>query len=162
MKNWLSTLQPREIIILVLAIVVLGGLGLHALVLEPQWQNQERLHNALAREQATLQWLREALPRLKAQKGGSTKPGVATTTQSLVSEIDTLNKRFGVNTQVQRLRPQGQNRLRLWFEDVPYSNLMRWLQAVDAKGIAFNEVRFSARDRGLVNANFDLQQEAGR
>lgn len=160
MKAWLQNLQAREWLILVLAFVVLSGLGLHALFLEPQWQQQEYLEQELQQQQATLDWLREALPRLPQQGASNSGSPSSATAASLVSEIDRLNKRYAVHNQVQRLRPQGNARLRIWFEDVSYSNLMRWLEALDKAGIEAVQVRISSRDPGQVNANFDLQRGA--
>ena len=57
-----------------------------------------------------------------------------------------------------RFEPFGENGLRLWLEDAPFNNLLKWLtQLQQQKGVLVKQVSIDrATENGRVNAKFEL------
>jgi general secretion pathway protein M len=102
---------------------------------------------------ADQQELLDELSQLAARRGpqrGAVDAG-AGGDQSLVLVVDRTTRSQGLASYLKRNQPDGENSIRLRFEDAPFDNLLGWLVEMQSKyGV------------GAVSANIDGSPSTGR
>jgi general secretion pathway protein M len=152
MKNWWSNLSERER-------WITGGGGaltllflLYALVWHPFHANLLNLRQTVATQRQDLAWMRQAAAEVKRL---SASPAAATARQSnpqsLLTLVDQTARTAGLGTVMKRIEPQGEDKLRVQFEQVDFDQLIRWLGSLE-------------QEHGVTSASvtLDRQAEAGR
>jgi type II secretory pathway component PulM len=110
-------------------------------------QSRDRTHDLIQ-----YMWATEVDAR-KADKG----PAGGPSGQSLLTETSRSAQRFGIKPN--RLQPEGDDGVSVWFDGVPFNQLMSWLGDLEKRGTA--AVRQISIDRqelsGRVNARIVLK-----
>ncbi len=77
--------------------------------------------------------------------------------QSLLGIANTTSKSYQLS--FKRYQPVGDSGLSLWLDNVPFNNLVMWLERLDKKfGISVNEIAVERQEeKGLVNVRLVLQ-----
>ena len=78
--------------------------------------------------------------------------------QSLLTLIDQQGKSPTLGKPPSRMQPEGENEVKVWFEDVPFDALLRWMAALETRNgvqIVGAEVERRAGP-GLVNARLTV------
>jgi general secretion pathway protein M len=116
MKQWFKQLAPRERRALIYGAVALGGILVYFMLWAPFVTARTQLENLVAAQKTTLQWMQAAA--LEVQQLRHQSPAHK---QSLLSLIDqsTLGKA--------RIEPKGEREVWVNFEEVSFTELMRWL-----------------------------------
>jgi general secretion pathway protein M len=153
-----EALQPREQLIVGVGGVI-AALALIYLVL---W---EPFALARAHQAKDLQTARSYASRLEAAAGKAQAgramgglPAAVDPGASLLSIVDTATKDGTIAKPPSRLQPDGDKQVRVWFEDVEFDKLTRWMyQAQQRYGVHIDELAVERRGTaGLVNARLTL------
>ena len=76
--------------------------------------------------------------------------------QSLLSQISSSTQGFQIKPN--RLQPEGSDGVSVWFDDVNFNNLVRWLEAQAQQGITVRQISIDRDDLpGTVSARVILQ-----
>ncbi|MBL6751456.1 MAG: type II secretion system protein M [Nevskia sp.] len=155
-----DALQPREQA-LAAAMAVVVALALVYLAL---WEPLALLRAHRARDLEAARALAGQLELLGAQAGAgrlpaAPPPGVAGA--SLLSTVDQSTKDGSLAKAPTRLQPDGDNQVRIWFEDVPFDSLLRWMNALQTRyGVRIDNASIERRQAaGTVNARLALVHE---
>ncbi|HEX7382560.1 MAG TPA: type II secretion system protein GspM [Nevskiaceae bacterium] len=152
-----AMLQPRERQVLLIAGVVV----VLALVYLVAWQPVARARaDAAARLDAArstaTQIARLAATAPQARGGSGARPIGG---QSLLTAVDRASRGVAGLAPPSRLQPDGQDKVRVWFDRVSFDALMRWVQALQAEhGVVVDALDLSRRDdAGHVEARVTLR-----
>ncbi|HEY1076118.1 MAG TPA: type II secretion system protein M [Fontimonas sp.] len=151
---WLRSLAPRErVLVLVCAAVVLL-----TLVYVAAWKP---LVDAHVRRQASLERARSIATRIEQAAAEVQAAGPAraiNSNTSLVAAVDQTSRSAVLGKAPSRVQPEGEKEVKVWIDDVPFDNLLRWLQELEMKyGISTSsaEIERSAAP-GMVNVRVTL------
>lgn len=129
MKHWLQGLAPRERHLIVGAAVVLAVLVAYLAVVEPLLERRAYLERSVAAQRATLAWMKQAVAPLEgaqpAQRAGANG--------SLFAVVDRSARATVLAGPLQRVQPEGDGNVRVWFEDAPFDDLVRWLGTLQSE-----------------------------
>ncbi len=157
MRDWFDNLSLRE------RALVLGG-GLLGLILfywllvwEPMVRQSAQLEAGIqeqARVLGTLHQAAEQVRVLRAQGGSAPQQS----RRSLLAVVDGSSKQAGISEQIKRMQPEGQKSVRLWMDDAPFDDLLRWLDQLEAQhGIRATAASIDRQDRsGTVKVRLTL------
>ena len=124
MKDWFTSLEPRERLFVSAAGVVV----ILAVLWVGIWQPLDKGHSDIAERVDT--W-RRSLSELRPMKGmiqSTTNPQPVSSTQSLVVIVDNSLRQRGLYGSLQRSQPTPDgNGIRVEFENAAFDDLMLWL-----------------------------------
>lgn len=162
MKDWWLTKTQREQLMLIAAAAVTLLFLLYLLAWQPFTQAVEQKRLLVTNQQTTFNWMEENLPeiqRLRGRQSNQTK----STSEALLTLVDRTAKQRQLRQQIQRIKPQGDNAVQLWVEQVAFDTLLRWLGELTAQhGIAIDSLNIDRQESpGLVNARLVLLRSGG-
>jgi len=162
MKAWWLAKNQREQLMLIAAAAALLLFLLYLLAWQPFTQAVEQNRLRVASQRTTLAWMEENLPeiqRLRGQQSSRTK----STNEALLTLVDRTAKQRQLRQQIQRIKPQGDDTVQLWVEQVSFDTLLKWLGELTAQhGIAIDSLNIDRQESpGLVNARLVLQRSRG-
>lgn len=158
MKEWWHNLQQREQRILLAGTTALVLLMLYALVWDPYQQEMTRLHETVSAKRLDLQTMQQAAAEIDALRHAGAG-GVLSAGQSIMGVVDSSAKQFSVGTSIKRIQPEGEHSVKVWAEQVPFDDLVRWLDDLQKKsGIAIHTINIERQEvGGLVNVRMELR-----
>lgn len=150
-------LQPRERLIVAIGAGVLALTLIYLVLWEPFAKARERQLAALADERAfaeRLESISAVIQRARASGQGAVQGGG----QSLLTLVDQAARLPELGKAPTRLQPDGEQEVKIWFEDVPFDNLGRWIGILQSRyGISVSGAEIERRaSPGLVNARLSL------
>jgi general secretion pathway protein M len=159
MKDWFQNLAPREqvlisiggILVIILVIVTLG--------IQPILSKATRGRELISEKQALLNELSQVAERIGPQSGSGQAVSV-TGGQSLVVVVDKTTRERGLGPHLKRNQPDGENSIRLRFENASFDTLMVWLsQLQNQYGLTTTSANIDiATGTGRVNCNLTLER----
>lgn len=161
MKDWLQSLDPREKIVVLTAVVFVVFAIAWFAIWKPLDTGQ---HSAALRVEdwkTSIAALRPMKSQLQAQGGNQAAP--AGQNQSMVVIIDNTLRQRGLYDSLQRSQPTpGSDGIRVEFENAAFDDLMLWLGDVNREyGLLVQSSSFSAvsgEGQGRVNATMTLER----
>jgi general secretion pathway protein M len=152
-----EALQPREQMIVAAGLLV-GAVALIYLVL---WEPFALARDHQARALQTARSYASRLELAAAKAAGSRAAGMplaVDSSTSLLSLVDTATKDGTIGKTPSRIQPDGDKQVRVWFDDVQFDSLTRWMyQAQQRYGVHIEEMAIERRGTaGLVNARLTL------
>lgn len=127
MKQWLAGLEARE------RQAVLWGGGALALLLSyflgwaPLTGKIERLEQSVVERRAQAQTMQTAAAEVTRLRAASNRPGAGSGGQSLLAVVDSTARQGQLGGALKRVEPEGQNSVRVWFEEASFDDMVRWL-----------------------------------
>lgn len=150
-----TALQPREQQLLLLGSLVLLLALVYLAAWEPAAAARASAQQALtdARDNAVRI---ERLAAVAGNNGG--KPAIVGANQSLLATVDQASKASKIGSPPSRLQPDGDTRVRVWFENVPFDAMVTWLDTLQTRyGIRVENAEFTRKDKpGQVDARLSL------
>lgn len=152
----LEQLQPRERLIVLAGSGVLAVMVLYLGIWEP-------LVNAQRQRAAALDGARALAVRIEsaaalAQSGR--RGGAVDRSAALLSVVDQTSRGGTLGKAPTRVQPDGagDKAVKVWFDDVPFDNTLRWLGELQARyGVGVDSAEIEPGSApGLVNARFTL------
>lgn len=153
----LQQLAPRERVILVAGVAMLVLVLVYLLVWEPLVEANRQRSEALERARALATRIEQAAVLVSSQ--GSSRSVDRNT--SLVAAIDRTSRSPVLGKPPSRVQPEGDREVKVWIEDVPFNNLLRWLQDLESRygiGAASAEIERGSRP-GAVSVRLSLTRE---
>jgi len=141
-------------------IVSAGALFLFVTILfygvwKPMKANNANLLQTNKVNSETLVWMQKSVQEIKQLQQSAS--GNSAFHGSLLSLVDSTTKTSGLAAQVKRIEPSGQDRVRVWLEQVSFDQMTDWLQTIDKQGVSIEEVSIDAEVvPGRVNARISL------
>lgn len=161
MKDWLQSLEPRErLFVLTAVIVVVFAIAWFA-VWKPLDTNQKSAALRIEDWKSSIAALRPMKSQLQAQGGNQTAS--AGQNQSMVIIIDSSLRQRGLYNSLQRSQPTADgNGIRVEFENAAFDDLMLWLGDLNRQyGLLVQSSSFSAvsgDSQGRVNSTLTLER----
>lgn len=154
MLSMLEGYTMREKTIVALALVVLFGLAIHALVIEPYQQRRAALEAEIEQQRADLAWMRSAVAGLPT---AGSDPVNARFSGTLANFIDQAVKRQGLSGQLSDMSPIGSDEVRMRYSAVDFNRLVGFIAQVNSNGLDIKDIRISAAaDPGVVDSSIVL------
>ena len=150
-------LQARERLIVATGAVVVLITLIYLVLWEPFANARARQAAALADERALAERLETI--GVSVQKARASGIGaVQGSGQSLLTLIDQQGKSPELGKAPTRLQPEGDNEVKIWFEDVPFDALVRWMATLESRyGVQIAGAELERRTgAGLVNARLTV------
>ncbi len=155
MLKFLEQYSAREKAIVVVALLVALGVGVHAFAIEPYLQRKAELVDALDQARADLDWMRSAVARLPA--GGGAPQVDAEITGTLANFVDQAVRRQGLSGQLSQMSPVGNDEIRMRYSAVDFNRLIDFIARVNESGLEIKDIRITAVDNpGLVDSSIVL------
>lgn len=157
-RDRFAALQRREQKMLVVAAVVIALALVYLCVWEPIAGARARNANALADARLTAVQIEHLATLQKAQ--GTTASAPANSSRSLLTVVDQASRSDSGIGAPARLQPDGDTKVRIWFEGAPFNGLVDWLQVIDTRyGIVVKSADITHKDKpGKVDAHFTLER----
>lgn len=161
MKEWWLGLQSRERKTLIMGGVVLLISVVYFGMWEPFQTKLARLEQAVEKNRALLGWMErsaaqvEALRRVNRPAAGKR----VSDGRSLLALVDQTAKRSRLGAALKRVEPEGKAAVRVWLEQAPFDDMMRWLSQLEQRnGIVIKSITIDRQDTpGRVNARIRLE-----
>jgi general secretion pathway protein M len=151
---WLRALAPRErVMVLSCAVVVILTLA-YAGAWKPVVDAHHRREAALERARGIAARIEQAAAEIKAS--GPTRAVDSNT--SLLAAVDQTSRSPILGKTPSRVQPEGEKEVKVWIDDVPFDNLLRWLQELEQKfGIVSSSAEIERSSApGVVNVRVTL------
>ncbi|MBF0176309.1 MAG: type II secretion system protein M [Magnetococcales bacterium] len=157
-----SSISDRERLLVAGGGFVLIVLIFFSLVWLPVRERYRELREITEKRINTIRWMEQAsydAARFKVSTGSrlSVQKG-----DSLLSLADRSVRKQGLGSVLKRVEPEGQDKVRLWFEQAPFQSLLTWMEGLhDQYGIeAVNVAIEKGKIPGLVDAQLVLVMTA--
>ncbi len=125
MKQWFKQLAPRERHTLIIGAILLASILVYFLLWEPFIIARTQLVNIVAAQKVTLRWMSNAAVEVQQNLRLS---HIALPKKSLLSLIDKSILRSALNKTHKRIEQKVNGEVRVNFEHVSFTELMRWLE----------------------------------
>ncbi|TDU31584.1 type II secretion system protein M (GspM) [Panacagrimonas perspica] len=150
-------LQVRERWIVGVGAVVMLFVVLYLAVWEPLTKAHVQREAALASARSTAIRLEEAAAKLQTSAGRN-PAATAGRGLSLMAAVDQASKQGSLGKEPTRIQPEGDREVRVWFEDVSFDSLVRWLSDLQTRyGVAVQTLEVEPQATpGKVNVRLSL------
>ena len=159
MREYWAGLQARERLILVGGGVLATLLLLYALIIDPMQKEMGRLTQGVDEQRKVLAWMHQAAAQIKQMRSRGEAPS-RPAGQSLLSLVDGSARSAGLAQALKRVQPDGEDTVKLWFEQVPFDDLLGWMNQINASyGLNISELVVE-RDtqEGTVRARLSISE----
>lgn len=154
MANLMSRYSTREKIIVLVAVVIMSGLSIHALLIEPYQTRKSYLSEQLQQAGSDLRWMKSMLPELPASGTLQTQTAISGSLANLINRIVSQQK---LNTFLTQITPKGDDEIRIRFSAMPFEQLIRFVATVNDDGLKVKDLRINAADNpGQVDSSIVL------
>lgn len=150
-------LQLRERVLVAVGGAVVLLTLIYLLLWEPAAHARQQQAAALADARALAERL-EIIAATVQKARASGVGAVQGREQSLLTLIDQQGKSSELGKAPTRLQPEGENEVKIWFEDVPFDALSRWMATLEGRyGVQISAAELERRSgAGLVNARLTV------
>ena len=149
-RDWFDGLAPRERLLVGLAGAVLAIAVIVMAGIRPLTVNLKTAAEQVADKRAVLADIEHVAARFGPQ-AGALAATAQPTGESLVVLVDRTTRSRGLGPYLKRNEPDGNDSIRLRFENVPFDDLIGWLADLQ-----------TTQSISVVSANADPGQDAGR
>jgi general secretion pathway protein M len=135
------------------ALVLLGG---YAFLWDPYVNATARLQQEVAERRALVEWMETSAQEVRGLSGSLPANRGS---QSLLALADGTARAQGLGPALQRVEPDGQRGVRVWLEQAPFDDVLRWLdKLVLENGVAVTAFTAERRpEAGRVNVRIVLE-----
>ncbi len=150
-----KNLSLREQFILIFAVVVLLSLSFHSFIWEPLTTASIELEEQLEQEQDDLDWIKQNVAKVSSKASK-----IKVVKGSFISWLDLRVKKHQLNLSLKRIKPKGNNEVKIWLEQANVKQLMNFLAEVTQYNVQINAIKMIALDSpGIVDVNFVLEKQ---
>ena len=159
LRQFWAERAPRERAILLLGGILLLGVIVYLVAIEPAWTGIARLEKSLPQQRANAAELESLLAEVKSLKS---RPAVAT--MSAADARGALESSLGrAGLKAARIVPLSDGDIQLQFSDVPVSKWAPWLAHLERElGARSTAVTVTGRDANPGNVDVDLALRLAR
>jgi general secretion pathway protein M len=156
-KEWFTSLAPRERAMVSIAAVVVALALVYAVAWGPLASSVARLQQSVEEQQALKQWMQQSAAEVNQLRG---VVGTAADHRSLLAVVDQTSKQSQLGPAVKRIEPDGQELVRVTLEQASFDDIMTWLGTLQRGfGVSVADVSIDRQaDSGRVNARITLKR----
>ncbi len=143
MAELMARYTARERLIVLVALLVAFGLGIHALVIEPYQKRVSSLSEMIGQSKTDLQWMRSMVHKIPA---GTTNIAQQSFSGSLANLINQAVKQQNLSAFLAQMTPKGEDEIRVRFSAVPFELLIRFIAKMNDTGLNVKDLRINAGD----------------
>lgn len=150
-------LSPRDRRILVAGSFIALALLCYALLWQPFQERMRGLQDSISNQRTTLADMQQAASEIRLYRDKQ-QPA---STEGLLTLSDASAREHGLAAALQRVRPEGEQSVRIWLENAPFGALLGWLDELAYQHgvhIAGLHVELLAEQPGQVNARLTLDR----
>jgi len=152
------SLAPREQLFVAVGVVAVAITLVYSLLWAPFALARSLQAEALAEQRALAQRLEviaAAVQRVEGQGGARQGQG-----QSLLTLVDQAGRESQLGKAPSRLQPEGEREVKVWFEDVSFDAMTRWIASLESRyGIVVTNADVERRPTpGTVNARLTVSR----
>lgn len=153
--RWYGALAPRERRMVVVGAAAVALLIVYLAVVEPLAQRRAQLEQGVAAQRTLLAWMNEVGDRVRT--AGPQRVGNG---DSLFATVDRSVRATALAGSVQRVQPEGQQTVRVWLDNAPFDELVRWVGMLDREHSVVVSALTAERTQasGMVNARLTLER----
>ena len=156
-RNFVSryrALERRDQLALIGLGIFLSLLFLYYGVWDPANSFFEARETKRDRELSLVKYMKASEGQAIAVRGGSVARSVSG--QSLLTQVNRTTQQF--NIKPNRLQPEGSEGVSVWFDDVVFNDLIRWLEMQSQQGVIVRQISIDRQpEAGKVNARVVLR-----
>jgi general secretion pathway protein M len=162
LKEWFSSLQPRERAIVVIGGVVVLIVAVYMLALAPFYAAVNARAQRVAQKEGDLAWMRSVGGEVMALSASS-PTSAAPTNESLVVLIDRTARECGLGAALTGQTPNGDNGIRVRLEQAEFDKLVVCLGSLQqAHSVNIESANIDRTGKpGFVNASLVLTRPGG-
>jgi len=156
-KEWFTSLAPRERAMVSIAAVVVALALVYAVAWNPLTASVSRLQQSVEEQQALKQWMQQAAAEVNQLRGAA---GASDDHRSLLAVVDQTSKQSQLGPAVKRIEPDGQELVRVSLEQASFDDMMSWLGSLQRSfGVSVADVSIDRQAAsGRVNARITLKR----
>lgn len=157
LKEWWDNLQARERIYLACGAAAVVVMLFYTMVIDPLYGNATKLSKAIPQKQDELQWMQQASAQIMQLQ--RSRPQSNTRNRSLISVLDQRVNATGLKTAIQRMEPEGRDKVKLWFKKGSFDFLITMfaqLEQQDGVVVSSFSITPSDNSNGLVDGRATL------
>ena len=143
MAEFMSRYRARERLIVIFAVVIMLGLGVHSFIIEPYQQKVTSLNEDLEQSKADLKWMAAMVRQLPVTGSQSQNNSFDGTLANFINQTVTQQK---LNSFLAQMTPKGEDEIRVRFKAVPFQDLMVFVSKVKDQGLNVRDLRVNAGD----------------
>ncbi len=155
MNSWWAGLAPRERIILIAGLAVLGFLLVWLVVVEPVVNQRADLRSEVMQLTADHTWMQQTAVEVRRRAGmqRDSQPAPTGVGGSVLTLIEVSANAANIKDAIERVQPEGEG-ARLWFDSVAFDTLVRWLAELEQRqGLLVSQLAVDAGvEPGMVSA----------
>ena len=157
MKEWFTSLAPRERAMVSIAAVVVALALVYAVAWDPLTSSVSRLQQSVEEQQALKQWMQQSAAEVNQLRGAA---GASDDHRSLLAVVDQTSKQSQLGPAVKRIEPDGQELVRVSLEQASFDDMMSWLGSLQRSfGVSVADVSIDRQAAsGRVNARITLKR----
>lgn len=153
LRSRYMTLEPRDRTAVVVLSIFFGILTFYFAIWQPLHDFKASSQDELNRQAELLQSMRASEKEARASSGNSAP---APTGQSLLTQVSRTAQQFGIKPN--RLQPEGSDAVSVWFDEVSFNDLIKWLSSQSQSGMSVRQISIDREERpGRVNARIVLR-----
>lgn len=146
--------SARERIIVLIAALVISGLAIHALIIEPYQNRLSSLSEEIKQAKSDLQWMASMVHSIPS---GGNNVSQQSFSGSLANLINQAVKQQNLNSFLAQMTPKGEEEIRVRFSAVPFELLIRFIAGMNDQGLNVKDLRINASDNpAQVDSNLVL------
>ncbi len=149
MNELLARFSSREKAIVSLAAIVLLGVLIHMLIIEPFNQKQSSLSEAIEQGNIDLKWMQTVVHQLPR---GNILAQAIKFEGSLANLIDKEVRSQELSSFLTQMTPIDDDEIRIRYKDINFNQLLNFIAQVNSQGLEVKDVRINATDN---TANVD-------
>jgi len=154
MQGRFDALAPRERLL-----VLIGGfVGMLTLLYLLVWEPLVLAHSAREHDLEAARALANRIESVSAELASQGSGTAVNRSLSLLAAVDQTSRSPTLGKAPTRIQPEGDREVKIWLEDVPFDNLLRWLVELETRyGIAASSAEVDrGAMAGTVNARLTL------
>ena len=137
---------------------VLAVFLIYLLAWQPLTAGYQRLERQVGAREQELHWMQQAAAEARSLKARAGPGGGAVAQPSLLGLIESTARRDRLAVALKKVQPEGQDGVRVWFENASFDDLMLWLDGLHrTNGVNVAEFSIDRQSTdGRVNAKILL------
>jgi type II secretory pathway component PulM len=163
MKQWLASLDERELPLVMIALFVLVLGLLYLTLFDPLKSEVDRLRSSAASQQALLNWMQGAAGNLQQYRAALGEDATQfADTRPLLLVVDETIGVLGLRKAVTEVKPVSASIVQIRFEKAEFTYLIDWLVLLKDDGLAVKGLQLSTgTDSGFVNGSVEITKVGG-
>lgn len=152
LRNRYEHLERQEQLAVKTLGIFFAGLFLYFGMLQPAHDFRADRLVDFERNESLLQYMKGTEADARATVVG----GPSINGQNLMSDVSNSARRFGINPN--RLQPEGEDGVSVWFDAVSFGLLLDWMSSVSSQSVSVRQISIDRDDApGIVNARIILR-----